>query len=57
MDETLTEKQRVIIVEALKNYYAWLGVNDKDKDEVIWLIDLIDLKQCITVSRTNPSAD
>ena len=58
MDETLTDEQRLIIVNALNSYASNLPnelIEDELKDEIRWLIDLINLKECITVSRAKPS--
>tara|TARA_Y100001972_G_scaffold2111_1_gene2427 strand:+ start:2462 stop:2653 length:192 start_codon:yes stop_codon:yes gene_type:complete len=63
MDYTLTDKQRILIVNALKKYHAWLGIRaeqalyEKNQDEILWLIDLIDLNQYITLSDSRPTPD
>ena len=54
MNYTLTDKQRILIVNALKNHYP--NCCEEDQDEMTWLIDLIDLKKYITLSDSQPPA-
>ena len=56
---TLTNKQRMIIVDVLKYHYLNCCEIDKSvtnssyPDEICWLMDFFDLYQCITASEPN----
>ena len=52
MDYTLTDKQRILIVNALKNHYpnCW----EDDQDEITWLMYLIDRIQYVMLSDSQP---
>ena len=72
MNYTLTDKQRRILVTALKNYtYACEGAelrrlaavisvvetSEEYIDQLCWLVDLFNLNKSITVSSSQPSTD
>ena len=48
MNEILTNKQRMMIVDVLKHHYS--SCCEKDKDEICLLIDFFKLYQRITAS-------